>query len=222
MAGKWFCFKGKPCGWEGAGYALSPGDPAPGGLERCPQIHGVWCGAAAEPRPWQCPRPDTASRALGQWGWVGCHQGHHRQGVRSVPGGQMSLSGQPEVKVSPVPAQFWAIGSIPTRDSVSLCRDDDGETLKQSCPSAGGSGWGGGISTGSQLPYEAWAWQRGCVGVERAEDARNILLLAFVATSWSPSILVFVLEGAKSSSFLQPLHPRLILTDHLDEASPSI
>lgn len=126
------------------------------------------------------------------------------------------------MKVSPVPAHVRAIGSIPTRDSISLCRDDDGETLKQSCPSAGGSGWGGGISPGTQPPYEAWAWQRGCVGVRRAEDAANILLLAFVATSWSPSILVFVLEGAKSSSFLQPLHPPLILTDRLDEASTLI
>ena len=37
-----------------------------------------------------------------------------------VPGGQVSLYGQPEVKVFPAPAQVWATGSIPIRDSVSL------------------------------------------------------------------------------------------------------
>lgn len=56
--------------------------------------------------------------------------------------------------------------------------------------------------------YEAWAFQRGCAGCQRvgkAEDAPNLLLLVFVATSRSPSILIFMLEGAKSSS--SPLCP---------------
>lgn len=56
-----------------------------------------------------------------------------------------------------------------------------------------------------QQRCEAWALQRGCVRsqpVRKTKDAANILLLVFVATSRSPSILIFVLEGTKSSSFL--------------------
>ena len=99
--------------------------------------------------------------------------------------------------------------------------------LKGPDPASGGLGALGGEGASPQgtlpaptllvwLHYEAWALQRGCVGCQRigkAEDVGNILLLAFVATSCSPSILIFVLEGAKSSSFLLPLRPRLIITD---------
>lgn len=40
--------------------------------------------------------------------------------MRSVPDGWVSPNGQPEVEVSPAPAQVWTTGSIPIHDSVSL------------------------------------------------------------------------------------------------------